>query len=281
MKSGSATLKTRLYNNKQFVDADLVSIFFASGTQRFTTDRVATTIGADVFSPAHLKAPEIKQGIGSETEVFDLVMGVAGQTVAGVSFLQAAVLRLFNHVRVLVQRATITPGMSFVGFPSADLQTIFDGVCVKALPRRNSSILLRIQGPLSMGKVPVSRRQIHASCPFSLGDAACGVVLSSFRDTRTLAAGTTAAVIKLSSASSRAATGAVVDITSGTWAGASRVIRSVSGVDCTMDVPFPGIEVGATITVTSPCDKQLATCTGTFANQLRMGGMPNAPSDRK
>jgi hypothetical protein len=279
VKSSSAALRSVLYDFQDFILADLVTLHFPSGVQRFTNSKANITVGGNTYLSAHIEAPGLVQGLGSESETFQLVFAVGGQTVAGISFLAAALAGLFDRVRVEVALAATRT--TFAGYSAADLAISFDGLCTKADPQPGSALMLQVQGPVSLGKVPTSNRVVAATCPFSLGDVDCGVALASFRDARTVAAGSTAAVVRLSSSSARAVTGSVLAITSGNWSGQSRVIRSVSGVDCTLDVPLPGIEIGASLTVANADDKKRATCVGTFANGARFGGFPEAPVERR
>lgn len=288
MKSASATLQDVLYNHAAHLIADLVTIYFpdgsqpvtfSTGTQRYWTGAAALTIGTDTYQPGHIGVSDLKQGLGSESETFEIDFGVTTQTVAGLSFTAAALVGLFNGVRVKVQRArTLT---TFTGYAAADLESVFDGVVTRAIPRTDTVVSLSLQGAISLGKVPVSKRRVSADCPFSFGDATCGVTVASFRHTKSVASGSTASVVKLNSTSTFAVTGSVLAITSGLWSGQTRVVRSVSGVDLTLDVALPGVEVGASCTVTRACDKKIATCSGVFSNALRCGCAPNAPADRK
>lgn len=279
MKSGSAGLQATLYNFQEHLKADIISVFFPSGTQYFTTHSANITIGATTWLLSHPGAPGLTQGLGSEIGSFELELGAAGQSVAGLGFQAAALSGLFNGVRVLVQRARTRT--NFTGYVAGDLETVFDGTCTKAVPRRDTVVVLTVQSPTSLGNTRASPRRVGAECPFSLGDASCGVTLGSFRNVRTVAAGSTASVVNLSSSAPMAAIGSVIAITSGAWAGQSRVIRGVSGVACTLDVPFPGIEIGVGCTITAACDKRITTCASVFSNATRCGACPNAPSDRK
>ncbi len=159
--------------------------------------------------------------------------------------------------------------------------TLFDGTITEVgIDSKVGTLTLYVESPLALADVPPSKRVVQAQCPFSLGDANCGVALASFRDTRTVAAGTTAAVVKLSSASARAATGSLLTITSGALANQARTIRSVAGVDCTLDVPFtaaPG--TGESLRVENADDKRRTTCQTVFSNALRFGGFMNAPEE--
>ncbi len=279
MKSSSAALRSVVYDFPDHLLTDLVTLFFPSGTKRYTTARADITIGSDTWLSAFVKAPLVKQGLGNEIDQVELPIAAPGQTVAGLDFRAAAMANLFSGVRVLIQTARTRT--SFTGYAAADLEVLFDGTCTKATPVKDGSVLLRIQSPLSTGRVMASRRVVQASCPFTLGDANCGVTLASYQDTRTIAAGSTAAVIKLSSSSTRAIVGSLVTVKTGGWTGARRLVRAVSGADCTLDVPFAGVEIGATVTVGLTCDKKIATCNSRFSNGSRCGACPNAPAERK
>lgn len=276
MKSGSANLRAALYSSDDVLVADLVSVYFDAGVQRFTTLLTdLTTSGGTAFSASALAPVELAQGMGSEVEAMEVTLGLTGQAVAGQGFMDAAVAGLFDDIRCLVQRAATTG--TFASYPDADLMTVYDGRVVQVQPRRDNSLVLTVQSPLSLGEVPASHRVVGQTCPFGLGDTDCAVAVASFRDSRTVASGSTASVVKLNSASAFAVVGSVLSVTSGDWTGQTRVVRSVSGADLTLDVPLPGIQTGASVTVTRACDKLRTTCDGVFGNVLRFGGFVNAP----
>lgn len=280
MKSASATLSAVLLNYSEHIFADLVSIYFPTGTQYLTTATSNITIGGTTWTAAHIGVPSLSQGLGTEVETYDVEVGTAGRTVSGMGYGAASLAGAFNGVRVLIQRARTRT--NFSGYLAADLESIFDGTCTKAVPRRDSVVVMTVQSKLALGNSAASKRRVSGDCPFSLGDSNCGVTLATFQDaTKNVASGSTAAVVNLNSSSTKAVTGSVLTVTSGAWSGRSRVIRSVSGVACTLDVPLPGIEVGASLTITRACDRKIATCVSVFSNAARCGACPNAPSDLK
>jgi len=279
MRSVSAALATVLSSNKSLLEADLFTFAFAAGTQRLTNHGAALTIGGNTYLGGHLWAPDLMGGAGGENAEVTIVAGVTSQTLSGLSWLRAALVDLFEGVEVTVHRAVVPAGGSFAGYASADLLNLFKGRIVTADPAPDSTLTMKVRGRLSLQEVPMSHRFVQAQCPFVLGDTDCAVTLASFTDARTAAAGTTAAVVKLSSSSARAAPGSILRMTGGVQSGQVRLVRSVSGVDCTLDALLPGAPgTGDSLTVQLGCAKNITDCTSKFANQLRYGGALYAPA---
>lgn len=279
MKTGSASLKNTLYTASQVAVADLVTFYFPAGAQRFTNASTDLTIGGNVYTSAHVSEIGLLQGLGVEVETLEFQFGIANQVVGGQGFLTAAIAGEFDNIRVEITRAVSATG-TFAGYLAADLLTIFDGRCIDVVPTSKTQITFRIKSALALATTPVSNRTVIAQCPYSLGGPGCGVNLATFTDARTVAAGSTRSLVKLSSASSFAATGSVLTVTSGALAGQSRVVRSVSVADVTLDFPLAADpEVGATVTIARACGKTHADCQTIFSNLVNFGGFPYAPVD--
>jgi uncharacterized phage protein (TIGR02218 family) len=278
----SANLQSILFGAgvRALAEADFVELHFPGGIQRITNHGANVTLGdARVFTSAVMAPFAQTQGVGEAGDV-EIAIGVTGQTVSGLGWMQAARAGLFNGVKVVVLRGYSQTG-SFSSYPVADLVPMFTGAVATATPQADGSIVVTARDPLATANVPVSRRRVQAQCPYTLGDADCGVVVANFRHTRTVAAGSTASVIKLSATSTFALAGSLLVIASGDLTGQARVIRAVSGVDVTLDVPLAAVPAtGVSVTVTRVCDKRVTTCTSVFANQARNGGFPYAPLER-
>jgi uncharacterized phage protein (TIGR02218 family) len=130
-------------------------------------------------------------------------------------------------------------------------------------------------------------RLYQSGCDADLGDARCGVNLAdpAFRGTGTVL---TAASERLFTASGLAAyaagwfTRGLVTFTSGASAGRSQEVKrhTLAGTTATLELWQPmamPIAPADLFTVTTGCDKQLATCRSKFANAVNFRGFPHIP----
>ena len=128
-------------------------------------------------------------------------------------------------------------------------------------------------------------RTYQFSCDADLGDARCGVNLSSplWSATGTVAAlsgsrGFTAAA--LGSFAADTFTLGVVSWTSGANAGRKAEIASfAAGAITLFEAPVRPIAIGDAFTATAGCDKQFATCAAKFGNGVNFRGFPHMPGE--
>jgi uncharacterized phage protein (TIGR02218 family) len=128
-------------------------------------------------------------------------------------------------------------------------------------------------------------RTYQFSCDADLGDARCGVNLSSppWSATGTVATlsgsrGFTAAA--LGSFATDTFTLGVVSWASGANVGRKAEIASFSGGAITLfEAPVRSIAVGDAFLATAGCDKQFATCSAKFGNGVNFRGFPHMPGE--
>ena len=128
-------------------------------------------------------------------------------------------------------------------------------------------------------------RTYQFSCDADLGDARCGVNLSSplWSTTGTVAApsgsrGFTSAA--LGSFAADTFTLGVVSWTTGANAGRKAEIASfANGAITLFEAPVRPISVGDAFLATAGCDKQFATCAAKFANGVNFRGFPHMPGE--
>jgi uncharacterized phage protein (TIGR02218 family) len=128
-------------------------------------------------------------------------------------------------------------------------------------------------------------RTYQFSCDADLGDARCGVNLSSplWSATGTVATlsgsrGFTSAA--LGSFAADTFTLGVVSWTTGANAGRKAEIASfASGAIALFEAPVRPIAIGDAFLATAGCDKQFATCSAKFSNGLNFRGFPHMPGE--
>lgn len=128
-------------------------------------------------------------------------------------------------------------------------------------------------------------RTYQFSCDADLGDARCGVDLSSPLRS---AAGTVAATtgdrafeaVALADFATDVFSMGIVSWTTGANAGRkAEIARFSSGTITLFEAPVRPIGVGDGFVVTAGCDKQLATCSAKFANSVNFRGFPHMPGE--
>lgn len=128
-------------------------------------------------------------------------------------------------------------------------------------------------------------RTYQFSCDADLGDARCGVNLSSplWSATGTVATlsgsrGFTSAA--LGSFAADTFTLGVISWTSGANAGRKAEIASfATGAITLFEAPVRPIAIGDAFTVSAGCDKQFATCSAKFGNGVNFRGFPHMPGE--
>lgn len=265
MRQPPAGVSTILNNYDQHFTAALVTFYFATGTQRWTTWGQQLTVGGDTWTVGPgLDVGDLRFTSGIETDTLQIKVFPDATTISGLSMQAAARTGLFDNVRVTVELAfMLTPTDA-----SAGAITVFDGF-VSAPEPGSTEIRLTCRSLLERLAREVPSRSTMPQCPYRLFSAPCGVTEVS--DSRTVAAGSTATVINLSSSSTRAEVGGRIVI-----GGVSRMVRAVSGVAVTVMVAFPSVPSG-TVTVYPGCDKLRPTCRDKWANLINFGGFPDVP----
>lgn len=279
MKTASDALKAHLFSSSVLRPAELYEFTLPGGTYRWTSASADVTYGGNTYSAS---GPGLKRGRMRSTarlEVASLDVTVVPGTVllAGTPLMQAAVRGQFDRAPLTVHRVFLDASGAVIGG-----MNIFSGLCVEARPG-TTELLLTVRSTLALFEKLIPPRLIQPGCPYIVYDSqTCKVLPAGFTDaTKTVAAGSTAQVIQLSSASTRAVPSSIITITSGALNGTQAVIASVAGVACTLTEPLTAAPaVGVTLSILRGCDKTRATCSSVFSNMLRFGGFPDVPQDK-
>ncbi|MCC7173256.1 MAG: DUF2163 domain-containing protein [Planctomycetes bacterium] len=126
-------------------------------------------------------------------------------------------------------------------------------------------------------------RIVAPACDADVGDARCGVDLSTFPNGTVATTVTSAASQRVFTASalSQAAgwfNGGKVLFSSGANDGVAMEVKTFAGGVVELVLPMPGaIAPGDAFTITAGCDKTLATCKAKFANAINFRGFPHLP----
>jgi uncharacterized phage protein (TIGR02218 family) len=132
-------------------------------------------------------------------------------------------------------------------------------------------------------------RRLARSCPRRLGDAGCGVDLSTpgFEGSGTVAALVSERVFEtagLTGFESRWFDRGALTWTSGANAGTTGHVKAHRRLGGTVTLSLwqaPGLAIaeGDAFTVTAGCDKSFGTCAAKFANGVNFGGFPHMPGE--
>lgn len=269
MKTASAALQTLIYSNNVFAWADLYSLYFASGVQRWTTAGTNITYDGTTWTAADvvLSRPTFKTKLALEVDDIDVEFDPGALTLDGLSMKIAAARGRFDGIRFVVQRAGLDSSLVVQG-----VLTLFDGHVEDVTPS-STGIVLSAVSPVARLSRKTPSRVVQASCPYQVYSTPCGA--TPLFDSRTVAAGSTASSIVLSSSSTRAVAGSWITVTA---TGERKTIRSVVGATLTLAAPLSvAPSVGAAVTVTRGCDRTASTCNSVFSNLLRFGGFTMVP----
>lgn len=283
MKQFSDALKTAL-STRHYMEAELWTWFFASGTQYWTSAGADVTFNGHTFlsgacgiekGKSHCASSKKDGDTSVEVDTFEVVLHPAGgtATIAGLDVRAAAAALYFSGIRVILQRAYFSAPQA-QGGTLIDAYTVFDGYAGQVKPN-SLSVELTIESPMSKGTEPVPRRLIQPACPFVFGDQDCKATVPTC--TGTVASGTVTTVT-VATFDPKMVPGSTLTFTSGTLSGVAVMISSVSGSTLTLDQALGAAPVnGTTFLVTRACDKTRATCRY-LGNILNFGGRPDAPN---
>lgn len=285
MKPASTALQN-LLASRQFFAADLYTFtLVGGGVLRYCSGDRDIASGGNLFSA---QGPRIdrkdnkakchwKIGVEVDTLVFD-VMPQAMDLVNGQPFLAACVQGAFDGAELQLERAF----MATYGDTSVGTVIMFVGR-VAEIDFGRAIATFTINSHLELLNLQLPRNLWQPGCVNSLGDASCGVDLSSFAVSGSAAAGSSPSTI---AASLGQATGyfdqGKIAFSSGANAGLTRSVKSwVAGSPGSVALlaPFPNAPAaGDAFAIYPGCDKTLGTngC-AKFANTARFKGYPYVP----
>ncbi len=259
------------------VAADLWTFELAVGTQRWTPAGRDITVGAITWSKT---APQIKHGAvrsASGTEVSTLDVELGGSfLIGGTKIAALATLGGFDNVPVTYERIYLP---TLWTTPTANHKVLmFSGEVWDPIEPSSTLTKLTVKSLLAKGKDQLPRRVAGPSCPWAWGSPRCGIDINLWDVADTVAAGSTALSIVLTTGTALAVPGATIQIGSVT----RTIVKYVSGTKtATIDAPLAAAPTpGTAVTVWRGCDKQFTTCGTTYANVIRYGGFPFIPDNK-
>jgi hypothetical protein len=281
VKTFTGALHTAIESYNLHKPADLYTITWPTGVQRYTSNDVDVTWSATTWTSSKIITTRAKSRSSNDGSVdtMDLTLCPVGVTLGSRSMLAAAIAGSFSGVPVLVERAWFDPATSFTTV--AGTEVVFSGTMVEVKPG-TLQIDVVVKSYFALLNQQIPKRQITSVCPFAFGDSSsCGVTPATAA--RTAAAGSTTTTINLSSAAAGVTmVGGRIAFTSGTLTGTTRVIRTVnSTTQVVLDIAVPvAPTTGDGFTLRQGCDKSRSVTTGCglYSNLARHGAYPDAPS---
>lgn len=198
----------------------------------------------------------------------------ATDLVDGVTFKSAARLGQFDGAEVQVERAY----MPTYGDVSAGTVIIHIGrmgdVEVDGL-----LVTFTVNSHMELLNQKLPRNIYQPGCVWTLYDAGCGLSKAAFTFSRTLLAGSSASILKITDGH---AVGyydlGTIKFTSGANNKVSRTVKSWDGTNLVLFVPLPrAVNTGDALDCSAGCDLQQATCSGKFANLVNFRAFPYLP----
>lgn len=273
MRSASGAVQTLLAGSSVLTRLHLYTLTPLSGVVvRWTDADGAVTHGGNTYASIPIRLDAIRSTFG--VEVASARVRVGSMTAMAGSLVHVLALRGYlDGASLQVERCYLSD------FSQAlDPVLMFAGIVDEVRPTPTHVELS------AKSKIVTLKRQVgrllQPSCPYQVGDSACGVSLAGFQQTRTVSAGSTASSVIVSVAPTLAVATGWITFTSGALAGVNATIASVSGSTLTLALPLPSAPVaGDGITITRGCDKTRETCRTVFSNLSRFGGLADMPSD--
>lgn len=257
------------YDSRETSAADgrPIEIFtFARGpiVWRYTSADEQQTVETQVYPPAVISRPPVKQG----TEIARSVMS----------------LRVPNNLAVLDQYRVVPPSDEVTlvirqfHYGDSGIATIWTGVVIGVVFDEGEATIHaepRSNGARSMGL----RRCYQRQCPFVLYGPECGLNSGDFRTLGT-ATGISGVVITVPAADTPADgyfNGGWIEwlIAPGTYE--RRFIETHVGAAITVSAQPVGLEIGGAVRLYPGCDHKIDTCNSKFSNALNFGGQPYTP----
>jgi uncharacterized phage protein (TIGR02218 family) len=216
------------------------------------------------------------------TSAATVAEGMAAASLEAVSVFDAAAITeadleagVWDHARVRAWLVnTAAPANGRVPLPAGRIgQVRYDGLQYRAELLSLANLLQTQRG-----------RMFAPGCDAELGDARCGVSLSTFTHSLTVTAVTDRASFRDSALVSSATPAGYFNFGYVTWATGANAGRSMEVKSHDADGDFvlflpmvSAIAVGDTATVVAGCDKTVAACNDVFANVVNFRGFPLLP----
>lgn len=277
MKSASAALIEHLNTTDKFLTCDLYEITLKTGQiVRACTADCGVNYGND-YSPYDLIIERSKIKLKRGLAVDNLSLTItprSGATVAGVSWMTAAISGLLDGASVLVRRAYLSEWPNIIGAVHLFAGTIGD------IEPDGFEIRASVENEFAALNTKIPKNVCQASCMHTLYDSGCGVDKLLFRvDATILNVASDGRVLTLTHSSSGTHfEQGMLEFTSGASDGIKRTIRSHSGNVFTLAAaPSVAPSIGDSVRLLPGCTKAMDTCKARFNNIIRFKGMPYVP----
>jgi len=273
MRAASGSIQTLLSGSNVVAQLHLYTLTLLSGSVLRWTDADAdVSYGGNVYASIPIRFDAMRSVVG--LEIASARVAVGSQTlIAGVALHVMALRASFDNATLRVERCYLADFKAAI-----DPVLLFVGVVEEVRPTPSATELLAKSKLVTLRRP--AGRVIQPSCPYQLGDAACGVNLATYQEARTAASGSTTSAVNVTVAPTLAVAAGWVTFTSGLLAGQRATIAGVSGSTLTLAVPLvTAPTAGDGLTITRGCDKTRQTCRTVFSNLARFGGFADIPAD--
>ncbi len=298
MKNFPSALTNLLLSKQPLLKADLMQIRLASGYVMNVTDGQTditagtppTLYSARKFGAWERGSITTERSFAPKSNDMTLSVNADGSSLLppqNLPLFQCVTNGLFDKAQVIIYTLycpiptqSIAQAHPYSDAYGLELKFVGDITAVTSLTRIRiefscSDLLFR----LNLSTPP---RLIQSSCPYTVGDANCGVNLAAFTDTKTAASGSTQLTIFPNTAFAFGSALGIIRFTSGSNAGLSQKIRQINGDgSATLDAPMIlPVHIGDIFTATKGCNQDIASCTQFFGSVfgVHFGGMPFVPT---
>lgn len=276
MKTATPELKALLLTGR-YVKADLWTITLRGGAvTRWTSADKPIKFGGNTFALGPLiKRGGIKEKMGLETSTLELnVAEKNAVTLGGVPLIKFIKDRGLDGANVKLEQAFMPTWED----PVTGTLIRFAGrvTSVGGIGGSNAEVIVSSWAILLNTAVPVNVYQ--AGCMHSVYDAGCGLSEAAFTGSDIMGTGSTRSVLVTSPVLAQDYVQGRIVITSGSNAGISRTIKSISGNNVHLLNPLPSAPAaGNTFNVSYGCDQTRGVCTTRFNNLIRHKATPFVP----
>lgn len=280
MKQASSALIALLNSSEQFIHADLYTFTLLGGTQ-YLYSAGTTAITDQTTSRVFPLGPKFERSrtktmIGVQVDELSIwVYPEPTDMLGSIPWYQAAWTGQFDGATCQVERAFMSPTY---GDTAAGTVVLFAGR-ISDINCSRTALDMKCRSHLELLNIQMPRRLWQPTCSHVFGDAMCQFNRSSLAITFSCGSGTTQTqIVGVPNTTTPFTQGTIVGVT-GANAGETRTITNfVGGQYAQVKLAFlaqPAL--GDEFQLLPGCDRNLSTCTNTFANQIHFGGMPYIP----
>lgn len=277
MKQCSQTLANYLATNSKLNMCDLYEFRLGNGIVLRYADYDRDVIaGGNTYlmnGPVFSRA-KISLKLGGSVDTMSLSAYVNDKdSIADKTFMQAACLGAFDDGSLSLYQCYFYDDGSVVDYVlifKGEMEVKSGGGLKLTFDVKSSVQRLNVEYPL---------RSYYVECPYSVYDACCGVNINSYKRKNSVASGSTATIIKLSTAvtASYYDNGGII-FTSGNLKGVTMPIKTNTANQLTLMTELVGVPTaGDTFQIYPGCDKTDGMCKSRFNNSARNRSTPYVP----